>query len=154
MPLGCTPPGLQKCSIGKKDVDTASLRVRDINGAAGVHSDPRRAVQTRVFKGLQRSAARFKFVDEAGDRVGKENVAQRISREGDRRVEFAGAVALISPSAEELKRWRRLRLRRRIHSIAARNEKKYGYQRGLRKSPSHRIGICIRHAPNLHSEVA
>src|ERR1700688_3455878 len=142
MPLGGAPPGLEKCSIGEKDVDAALLRVGAIYVADGVHRDTRCVAHARVLEGKQGSATRFKFVDEAGARVRKENVAQQIDREGHRRVEFARALAFISPSAEELKRWWRLRFRRRIRAISASNEKKYRGESSRKKSPSHPIGLC------------
>jgi hypothetical protein len=153
MTLGGAPPGLEKCSVGKKDMDVASLSVSDINGAAGVYRDPRRLAHACVLEGLQGCAARFKFVDEAGSGVSKENVAQRIDGECHRLVELPRAVALISPGAEEFKRRGRLRFGRGIRAISTRNEEKYSGKRGLRKSPSHRIGIWFRHAANLRPEI-
>jgi len=152
-PLGGAPPGLEKCSIGEKDMDVPSLRVSDIDGAAGVHRDPRRTAHTRVLKGKQGGAFGFKFVDKAPARVGEENVAERIGREGHRRVEFARALAFFSPSAEEFKRWRGLRLRRGIHAISAGNEEEHRSKRGLSKSPSQRIGIHLRHAAKVRPVV-
>src|ERR1700674_356502 len=130
MPLGGAPPGLKKRSIGEKEMDAPPLGVSDINGAAGVHRDPRRVAHTRVLKRKQGSATRFKFVNEARARVGKENVALRIGCECHWLIELARAIAFISPSAEEFKRRRRLRFRRRIRAISARNEEKYRSQRG------------------------
>jgi hypothetical protein len=153
MSLRRAPQGPKECPIWEKNEDAALLSVSDINGAAGVDRDPRRVAHASVLKGLQGSATRFKFVDKAGAGVGEENAAERIGSERHRLVEFARTFAFISPSAEELKRRRRLWLRRRIRAIPARNEKKYRGKRGLRKSPSHRIGIYGRHAANLRSEI-
>ncbi len=153
MTLSGAPPGLEKGSVREKDEDVALLRVSHINGAAGVHRDPRRTMQAWILERKQGSAIRFKFVDKSGARVREENAAPRIRRKRHRGVEFARALAWISPGAEEFKRRGRLRFRSRIRAISARNEEKYGNQRGLRKSPMHRIGIYIRHAANLRSEI-
>src|SRR5258708_6984344 len=123
IPLGCAPQGAEEGSIRKKNQDAAPLCVSDIDGAAGVHRDPRRMAYTRVLKGLERSASRFKFVDKAGGRVSKENVAERITRESYWPIELAGAIAFVSPRAEELERWRGLRFRRRLRASFARNKK-------------------------------
>ena len=153
MPLGREPPGLEKCSIRKKYVDAASFRVSDIDGAAGVHRDPRGVAHPRVLKGKQRSAFGFKFVDKAGGRISKENVSQRIGSESHWLIQLARAIALISPSTEELKgrRWRRFR--RRIRAVSAGNEEKYRCKCSLRESPSHRIRIYLRHAANLRTKI-
>lgn len=123
MALRGGPPGLKKRPIGEKDVNVAPLSVSQINGAARVHRDPRRAADTRVLKGLQGNAARFKFVDKAA-RVGKENIAKGICCESHRRVQFARALAFISPGAQELKWRRRLRLRRRTYTVSTGNKEK------------------------------
>jgi hypothetical protein len=125
MPLGCAPQCAEEGSIWEKNQDAASLRVSEIDGAARVHGDPRRVAHTRIFKRLQRSASRFKFVDKSGGWVSKEDVAQRIARESYWPVELARAIAFVSPGAEELKRWRRLRFRRWLRASFARNKKKY-----------------------------
>jgi hypothetical protein len=135
-------------------MDAASLRIRNINGASGIHRNSRCVAHTRVFKGLQWSAARFKFVDKTGAGVGKENVPKRICRECHGGVKLAGALAFISPGAEELERRRRLRFRRRICAVSAGNEEKNAGKGGLRKYPSHWTGICLRHAANVSSEIA
>ena len=122
IPLGREPPGLEKCSIREKYVDAASLRVSDINGAPGVHRDPRGVAHPRVLKGKQRSAFGFKFVDKSGGRVSKEYVAKRIGSESHGLIELARAIALISPSTEEFKRRRWLRFRRWIRAVSAGNE--------------------------------
>jgi hypothetical protein len=130
MPLWGKPPGLEKCSIREKYVDAASLRVSDINGAPGIHCDPRGVAHPRVLKGKQRSAFGFKFVDKTGGRVSKEYVAQTIGSESHWLIELARAIALISPSAEEFKRRGWLRFRRRIRAVSTGNEEKYRGKRG------------------------
>jgi len=130
MPLGGGAPGLEESSIGEEDEDAALLRVGDVNCAAGIHRDPGGVAHTGVLKGKQGSSSRFKFVDKAGGRVGEKNVAQRIGREGHWRVEFARAIAFVSPGAEEFKRRRGLRFRSGIRAISARNEEKYNGERG------------------------
>ena len=74
--LGSGPPGLEKCSVGEKDVDASLLRVCDINRATRIDRDPCRVTHPRIFEGLQGNPTRFKLVDEAGGRVWEENVAQ------------------------------------------------------------------------------
>ena len=153
MPLSGAAPGLEKCSIGKEDMDAALLRVSDINGAAGIHRDSRGVAHTRVLERKQGSAIRFKFVDKIGGRVGEENIAQRIGREGHWRVEFAGAFAFISPGAEEFKGRRRLRFRRRVRAISARNEEKYARRARPREVSIASDRNFIRHAAKLQLEI-
>ena len=130
MPLRCAPQCAEEGSIWEKNQHTASLRVSKIDSAAGVHGDARCVAHTRVFKGLQGSASRFKFVDKAGGWVSKEDVTQRIAGESYWPIELARAIAFVSPGAEELKRWRRLRFRRRLRASFARNKNECRGKRG------------------------
>jgi len=153
MALHRAMPGLQERSVREEDENVAALRVSDIDGAAGVHSDPRRVAHTRVLKGKQGSTVRLKFVDEVRARIHEKDVIQRIGREGHRRIEFTWALSFVAPGAEKFK-WRRsLRLRRGIHAVTARNQEKYGHKRSVREVPSHRNGNCIRHAANLRAKI-
>jgi hypothetical protein len=63
--------------------------------------------QTRIFKGKERLAARFEFVDESRASVGEENPSERIGCERYGGIELSGVMAFFSPRAEEFEWGRR-----------------------------------------------
>src|SRR5580692_8969737 len=147
-------PRLKKGSVGEVDEDASLLCVRYVDGAAGIHGDPRGAAHGGLLKRKQRRAVRLKLVNEAGARVRKEHVAQRIGGKRDRRVKLARAVALHSPGAEEFKRRRRRGLWRGVHAISAGAEEKGGRKRDLRELRSRLFKIFLRHAVGSDRAIA
>ncbi len=69
---------------GRGNEDAALLGCSEINGAAGVYCNACGAARPCLFKRKQGSAFGFKFVDETGASVGKENIAERA---------YSGAIA-------------------------------------------------------------
>src|ERR1700682_4392646 len=90
----------------------------------------------RILKRKQRRSARFELVHETTARVGEEHSSQRIGCKRDGSIELPGAVALVSPRAEEFKRGRLLRLGRGVCPLRARHGERSGAYDGQKEWPS------------------
>src|ERR1700686_1885055 len=105
-----------------------------------------------ILEGKQRRSARFELVHETSARVREEHPSHRISCKCDGRIELPGAVALVSPCAEEFERRRLLGHACRVCPLRARRSERNGEYDGQKEWPSLLGEIGFGHVRKIRSE--
>src|SRR5258708_5917560 len=97
MSLRCDVPGLKKSSIRKKNNNVSELRVNHIDRAARVDRNAGGVAHARIFKREKGGALGFKFVHKIDGGINEKYSVQSIGRECYCRIQFARALAFVSP---------------------------------------------------------